>query len=276
VSLPPSLTLAYHEREPHPREISLEAVYRDLQVAGVVGRPAVIINMVQTLDGVVAVDGKAWAIGSEVDHYLFRTLRGWADAVLSGAGTLCENDVIPATHPHLVETRVAAGRPPAPAAVVVSRRAEFSDGVLRKRFFTRRESRSIVVTTEDAKPADLRRIATAGAEVIVVPPAEDGTVAPRALLDALAHHGIERVLAEGGPGLNRRLVEAGVVDELFLTVSARVAAAVRGAVAGTQGEGRALSGVLGGARAALALISELHYRTPRLVEWYLRFAVTPA
>ncbi len=265
MALPATLTLVYHVHEPAPREIPLDAVYRDLQVSPPPGRPAVILNMVQTLDGITAIDGKAWTIGSEVDHYLFLTLRAWADVVLSGAGTLRQNDIIARTHPHLQVARVAAGRPANPAAAVLSRRAEFPDDVLRKRFFSERDFTSMVITTELARGADRRRVTDAGAEVLVVPAGPNGDVDLPAAFGLLADRGVERVLAEGGPVTNRRLLDAGLLDELFLTVSPRVA--------GGPGAARIVDGSLGLDRLGLSPISEFQYRDPGLREWYLRFAV---
>jgi riboflavin biosynthesis pyrimidine reductase len=268
MGLPTTLALAYHERDPHSREVPLDRVYQDLDVPASLGRASVIVNMVQTLDGVVAVDGKAWAIGSEVDHYLFRTLRGWADAVLSGAGTLRLNDIMSITHPHLQAARAAEGRAPNPTAVVVSRLADFPDEVLRKRFFTQRDFGSIVIATELARGEDRRRAEDAGAEVLIVPVAPDGEVDLAAALDLLADRGLARVLAEGGPQTNRRLFEAGLVEELFLTVASRVVGAPVGR--------RVLTGILGGAASELRLISEYQYRAPDLREWYFRFRVARA
>lgn len=264
--LPPALVLAYHAREPHPREVPLEAVYCELPTEPRPGRPYVILDMVQTLDGAVAVEGKAWGIGSDVDHYLFRTLLGWADAVLSGAGTLRCNDVVAVTHPQLQAERVGSARPANPTAVVVTRRAEFPDEVLKKGFFTRREFASVVLTTELAREADRHRAERAGAEVLVVPATPAGEVDLAAALGLLRERGVERLLAEGGPQTNRRLVEAGLLDEFFLTVAPRVA--------GVPDPSRITAGVLGGARVSLALISEFQHRAPDLCEWYLRFAVS--
>ncbi len=263
--LPATLSLVYHAREPYPREIPLQAVYRDLSVQSPPGRPAVILNMVQTLDGVVAIDGKAWTIGSEVDHYLFRTLRGWADVVLSGAGTLRRNDVVPRTHPDLQAARVAAGRPANPAAAVLSRQADFPDDVLRKRFFIERDFASIVITTELVREADQRRLEAAGAEVWIVPASSDGSVDLAAAFGLFGDRGIGRVLAEGGPATNRRLVRAQGLDELFLTLAPWTAP--------TADPARIVTGLLGGAQARLDVISELQYRAPEVREWYFRFAV---
>jgi len=264
--LPEALFQVYHEREPGLRRVPLARVYRDLAIAPRGARPAVAVNMVQTLDGVVAIGGAAWSIGSAVDHYLFRTLRGWADVVLSGAGTLRRNDVVATTHRHLQEARLAAGRPANPSAVVISRRAEFSDTVLAKRFFAQRDFASIVVTTELARQTDRRRAEAAGAEVLVVPADADGEVDLALALELLAARGVGRVLAEGGPATNRKLVAAGVVDELFVTVVPRVV--------GDQ-EGARMTGLLGGAGARLQTISELQYRAPEPREWYFRFRMQP-
>lgn len=267
MTLPGTLALVYDVRGSFPREVPLAEVYRPLEVRTRPGRPGVILNMVQTLDGVVAIDGRAWAIGSEVDHFLFRTLRGWADAVLSGAETLRRNDIVAATHPALQAERRDAGRPANPTAIVVSRRAEFADVILRRRFFTQGDFASVVLTTELAREADRRRLEAAGAEVWVVPATPGGEVDLATAMDLLASRGIARVLAEGGPALNRRLVEAGLVDELFLTVVPRAAGAP---------DARMLGGLLGGAAADLDLLSEFQYRDPDVREWYFRFAVRGA
>ena len=264
--LPASLSLVYHAHAPYPRDVPLETVYRDLQTPQPAGRPCVLLNMVQTLDGAVAIDGKAWAIGSEVDHYLFRTLRGWADAVLSGAGTLRRNDVVATTHPHLQADRQAAGRPANPMAIVLSARADFPDDVLRKRFFTQQEFASVVITTELARDVDRHRAEKAGAEVWVVPATPAGDADVTATLGWLADRGINRVLAEGGPATNRRLIAAGLPDELFLTVTP--------GVAGVPDPSRIVAGMLGGGQARLTVMSEFQYRAPELREWYFRFAVS--
>ena len=265
MTLPEALTLVFHATEPHPREDRLSAVYEPLHVAAPAGRPAVIVNMVQTMDGAVAVDGRAWHLGSEVDHYLFRTLRGWADAVWTGAGTLRRNDVIARTHPHLQARRRSEGRSANPLAIVVSRRAQFREDVLRKHFFADRDFASIVLTTDLIAEVDRRRIEEAGAAVWIAPATPTGDVHLSQALAMFIERGITRVLAEGGPEANRRLAGAGVIDELFLTVTPKVA--------GVPAPARLVAGILGGGQAGLVPMSEYQYRAPDLREWYLRFRV---
>jgi len=265
VTLPDTLELVYHASEPYPRRVSLAAVYDDLPSPSPSGRPFVRVNMVQTLDGAVAIGGTAWTIGSEVDHYLFRTLRGWADAVLTGAGTLRLNDLVATTHPHLQARRRDAGRPANPTGIVLTRRADFSETMLAKRFFSRKDVAALVLTAEGIPDAVRRRVEDAGAEVCLVPARSSGDVDVDAALAVLARRGVTRLLVEGGPSLNRRLVEAGVVDEVFLTMTP--------VVAGVPDPPRLLSGLFGGAQAHLSVISEFQCRDDRVREWYFRFAV---
>jgi riboflavin biosynthesis pyrimidine reductase len=221
--------------------------------------------MIQTLDGAVAIGGTAWTIGSEVDHYLFRTLRGWADAVLCGAGTLRLNDLVATTHPHLQARRRDTGRPANPTGIVITRRADFSDAVLGKRFFSRKDVAALVLAGEGTADAARRRIEAAGVEVCLISATPSGDVDVDAALAMLSRRGVSRLLVEGGPRLNRGLVEAGAVDEVFLTVTP--------VAAGVPDPPRLLAGLFGGARASLALISEFHLRDDRVREWYFRFAV---
>jgi riboflavin biosynthesis pyrimidine reductase len=64
-------------------------------------------------------------------------------------------------------------------------------------------------------PADRRAELARRADVIV---AGDETVDLRAAADALAERGHRRLLAEGGPHLLAQLLEAGLLDELCLTI----------------------------------------------------------
>jgi riboflavin biosynthesis pyrimidine reductase len=73
-----------------------------------------------------------------------------------------------------------------------------------------------VLTTERAAP-DVRASVPDATDVVAV---NDGEwVDPIGALAALRGRGLEHVLCEGGPTLFTSFVAAGVVDELFLTVS---------------------------------------------------------
>lgn len=223
MALPESLSLAYHETEPYPRRIPLEDVYTHIEFpVGRTDRPFVYLNMVQTLDGQGVLDGTAYTIGTDVDHYLFRQLRFHADAVLSGAGTLRKDDFIVTTHPQLQERRRQRGQSPNPLAVVVTSTCKFGPAVFKKKFFTRTNFEKIIVTTRRARPKDIEKVKRAGVDVAVVRADRGGDVHIPSLLRWLSERGVQRLLCEGGPTLNVALARHGAVDELFLTTALRL------------------------------------------------------
>ena len=150
----------------------------------------VAVNMVASLDGRVTVDGGSSALGGDGDHAMFHALRRSVDAVLAGSGTLRAERYGP-----------IAG---AGAMLVITRSGDVPwDAPL----FAEPGQRVGIAGPADV-PAHVR------AHVTVVEPSE-----PAAALAALrAALGIETVLCEGGPTLNRALLDAGLLDELFLTL----------------------------------------------------------
>jgi riboflavin biosynthesis pyrimidine reductase len=169
-------------------------VYRDLPVVG--GRPAVRLNMISSVDGSTAVDGRSGALGGPADRRVFAALRSLADVVLVAAGTV------------RAETY---GPGPLPIAVVSgSLRLDWDTP-----FFTVAAHRPIVVTHGGA-PAEGMKRAEEVADVLV---AGDTAVDLALAVDRLGERGFGHVLAEGGPSLNGALAAAGVLDELCLTLA---------------------------------------------------------
>jgi len=156
------------------------------------GRPWVGVCMVATVDGATVVGGRSGGLSSPADAAVLRTLRELADVVLVGAGTV------------RAERYGAPSRKGLRIGVVTSRgddldydSALFSSGA------------GFVVTAEDA-PA------------LPVPTVRAG----RGRVDlAAAVSGLDAtfVNVEGGATLNGALLEAGLVDELNLTISPQLA-----------------------------------------------------
>lgn len=86
-------------------------------------------------------------------------------------------------------------------------------------FFTSQLARPLVVTVANAPPDQLAK-AAAVADVVI---AGDYDVDLATALAALGSRGFQAVLAEGGPTLNGQLAAAGLLDELCLTLSPRLA-----------------------------------------------------
>src|SRR3954454_13306896 len=86
------------------------------------GRPLVLVNMVSTLDGRVAIEGGSSAIGGEGDLEMFHALRGVVDGVLAGTGTLrAETYGRLVRRPERRAARAALGLAADPVALVISR-----------------------------------------------------------------------------------------------------------------------------------------------------------
>lgn len=174
-------------------------------------------NMIFSADGAAAFGGRAGPLSYTVDQQLLRSLRGFADVVLVGAGTVRAENYGPV---RLTETqqaeRHAEGRPDPPPIAVVSRTGE----LLPTRLFSDPYQPPILVTTERAAPAHrdpadrLSRVFAAGTDTV------DLARAVKLLSDA----GMPRILCEGGPTLLDELVEVGAIDEICVTLAPKLAA----------------------------------------------------
>ena len=173
-------------------------------------------NMVASMDGAATVEGRSGGLSNEADQQVFALLRAHADVILVGAGT-ARADGDARVRPESEGLRWAwlrNGRPPSPPIAVVTRAlgldlgsALFADAPP--------HARTIIITTESAPP-DRRAAAARTAEVIV---AGEASVDLKAAVDALAERGHQRISCEGGPHLLGQLADAGLLDELCLTIS---------------------------------------------------------
>jgi riboflavin-specific deaminase-like protein len=175
-------------------------------------RPYLYLNMVASADGRASIEGRAGELGSKADTLLLTELRALADAVLIGPGTIrAEGYGRLVRNAERVARREQAGMPATPTAVLISRSFDVPwDAPL----FAAADQPVIVYTCADGEPP---RIA-APLEVVRI---DDPT--PRAALADLRSRGVRSLLCEGGPTLNSGLFEAGLVDELFLTLSPQIA-----------------------------------------------------
>jgi riboflavin biosynthesis pyrimidine reductase len=182
--------------------------------------PCVYANFVQTLDGVVAIpdverSNVVVADGSDDDRFVMGLLRAFADVVLIGTGTLLSSPkgrwrpegVFPAGKEAFAEMRARLGKEEQPAVAIVTSGAslDLSHPVV--------AAGALVVTTERGAvglAADVPNLAAVGrGEWVPLP----------AAVELLHARGYEHVLSEAGPTTFTELLAAGLVDELFLTVS---------------------------------------------------------
>jgi riboflavin biosynthesis pyrimidine reductase len=173
-------------------------------------------NMVASLDGAAALDGRAGGLSGEADEQVFAMLRAIADVILVGAGTARAERYGP-VRPESEGLRwswLRDGRTPSAPVAVVTRALDL-DLASPLLAGAPPHARTIVITTE-AAPAERRDAAAGTAEVIV---AGEAMVDMKAALDALAGRGHQRVLCEGGPHLLAQLTGEDLLDELCLTLS---------------------------------------------------------
>lgn len=177
------------------------------------GRPWVVLNMISSIDGAIAVDGLSGALGNDADGAVFSTLRSLADVILVGSGTAAaEGYKVPKPTPEVLARRAAGGQGPRPIISLVSRSLRID---LDAPLFADPDYRPMVVTAASS-PADRRADIARVADVVIAGDEDVDLVAAVAMLG-------ERVgpviLAEGGPTLNGQLVAADVIDELCITIS---------------------------------------------------------
>jgi riboflavin biosynthesis pyrimidine reductase len=183
--------------------------------------PVLYANFVQALDGVVAVDGVpssgSLISGKSVaDRFVMGLLRACADAVLIGAGTLraepkhrwISRHIFPDAADAFAELRRKLRKSNEPQLVVVSRSGEIDPDI---RVIA--EGARIATTAKGAARLEDR---ISHSQLIV----SDGeTIDVRWLMNELRERGYADILSEGGPHLFGELVDAELVDELFLTLS---------------------------------------------------------
>jgi riboflavin-specific deaminase-like protein len=185
-------------------------------------RPYLVLNMVSTVDGRIAIAGRSGAIGNDADRELFHGLRTQADAVMAGAGTVrTERYGRLVRSPERRERRALSGLAADPLAIVVSARFDLPPDLP---LLQSPESTVVVLTAADREPSPV----PAQVEVERGPAsrAADGrdALVMRPLLERLrAQHGVRSIVCEGGPRLNDGLLREGLVDELWMSLAPKIA-----------------------------------------------------
>jgi riboflavin-specific deaminase-like protein len=176
-------------------------------------RPYLIVNMVSAVDGKATLDWRTKGLSSELDRQLFHHLRTQVDAVMVGAGTVrTERYGAIVKSEELRAKRVREGLDPDPLAIVVSARLDVPPDVP---LLQEPSQRVLVITGSEAELAG----ATSQVEYL-----RTGDDLQLALARLRGDHGIRSILCEGGPTLNSHLFAAGLVDELWLSLSPKVVA----------------------------------------------------
>lgn len=226
-------------------------------------RPYVLVNMVMSADGHITIEDTERGLGSPTDQRLMRELRSLADVVLGGAGTMRTSGNSSRLHDaDLEEARAASGRPRLPLAAVITGSGNLP---LERAFFTATDFDAVVYAGADAPADRVAAMAATGRRVFSMPREDPLRWVLRHMRRDL---GARVLLVEGGPSTNGALIDAGLVDEFFLTLAPRIVGGRDGLPAVRSDRDRSASAVT-----ALELVSAtpnadtgevyLRYRLPR-------------
>ncbi len=168
-----------------------------------------------TADGKIANQNRrVCSFSSARDRLELFALRATADAVMAGARTVDSDRVdLGPGRERFRKARLKRGLAEYNLRVVVSRLGSVDP---RARVFQRRFSPIILLTTRKASASRLRKLRTVADEVKVCGATQVNL--RRALMWLRKKCGVKRLVCEGGGELNDALFQAGLVDELRVTI----------------------------------------------------------
>jgi len=179
--------------------------------------PSTSLVFVQSRDGNTGAKNPSTLGGGEADtHLIYEGLsRVAADAVLAGAETVRGGDLVLSTwHPELVALRASLGLPRHPIQVIATLRGMNFDGLI----FNLPELRVMLLTVPACTDLMLTQLAgRPWITPIVMPTSRDLVHAFR----QLRTHGIATMSCIGGRTLAGQLLDAGLIQDVYLTTSAK-------------------------------------------------------
>jgi riboflavin biosynthesis pyrimidine reductase len=179
-------------------------------------RPACSLVFVQSSNGNTVARNPSALGGGETDkHLIYEGLsRIAADGVMAGAATVAGGKVVFSVwHPELVRLRMSLGKPRHPRQIIATLRGVDLDGEL---LYNVPELAISLVTVHSARAAMDRALAKRPWISPIV------MNSPERLDDAFAQlraSGVERISCVGGRSLATQLIDAGLVQDVYLTTA---------------------------------------------------------
>lgn len=176
-------------------------------------RPWLRASMVTGLDGAISgADGRSGSLSTPADRAVFALCRALCDVVLVGWGTARAEGYRPATVGERWAPWRPADAPATPRIAVVSAGLDIDPALP---LIASGGGSTVILTTTDSDPSARARLA----EHVEVLMAGEGRVDLGRAVHLLAERDWRRVHCEGGPRLLAQLLDAGLVDELSLTLA---------------------------------------------------------
>jgi diaminohydroxyphosphoribosylaminopyrimidine deaminase/5-amino-6-(5-phosphoribosylamino)uracil reductase len=174
------------------------------------GRPMVTLKLAETADGYAAGasphDPRLMITGQAANNRV-QIMRAMHDAVMVGAGTVVGDDP-------LLTVRLPGLEVSSPLRVVLDTNLRLPP---RSRLAaTAGEKPLLVIAGEGADPDARAALEQQGVTVEIAPRDARGLLDLGAALNILATRGVTRVFSEGGPRVGAALIDASLVDDVFL------------------------------------------------------------
>jgi diaminohydroxyphosphoribosylaminopyrimidine deaminase/5-amino-6-(5-phosphoribosylamino)uracil reductase len=199
------------------------------------GRPLVTIKAALTLDGKIAApqDNVGW-ITSEVARADVQQVRHYSDAILTGLGTVLEDDC-------LLTDRSGQERSRPLLRIVLDSQLRIP---LTSKMITSAQGDVMVVGTT-AAPLDRRRALEAAGIRVLLADGVGGRTDPRKVLDYLAQERYLSLMVEAGSKVNWTMLDSGIADKVLFYYAPKVLGGLSSLpVAGGQGRMRRSDAIL--------------------------------
>ncbi len=216
-----------------PLPVRLARLYGNLSMPLAGARPHIISNFVTTLDGVVSLNVKGHASGSDIsgfsvqDRMVMGLLRAIADVVIIGAGTLgadqhhiwTAEDAFPDLADEYRQLRTALGKHESPLNVIVSGSGQLDLDL--PIFASGKVPVLIVTTTAGAKRLHKHK----ASDVVEIRAVRSvGVMRASSIINQVRRVNVGKlILVEGGPRLLGDFYAEGILDEQFLTLAPQIA-----------------------------------------------------
>jgi 2,5-diamino-6-(ribosylamino)-4(3H)-pyrimidinone 5'-phosphate reductase len=181
-------------------------------------RPLVILHFAVTADGKVSTSKHTSARFTFAhDKQRLLEVRALADAILVGRGTL-ETDRMSMDLPNqrLRERRIKEGKSECPLRVILTASGNISISLS---VFEKGDAPIVIYSTERMAPAQ-RRLLSEHAAVHVA--GSDDLDLVWLLSHLYEHYQVRSLVCEGGPTLVKALAQIDVIDEIYLTIAAKI------------------------------------------------------
>jgi len=174
--------------------------------------------MVSSLDGSVTLQAVSEGLGGPADKRALARVRDACDVILIGAGTARDEEYPP--YPGGTERqarRIAKGLAARPPVAMVTRSGGLRPG--HPLVADPEDAPIVIVAARDEAQVRTSLERSPAADAIDWLVAGEATLDWAAALDGLAARGLPRISCEGGPSINGALLDAGRVDEAFVTIA---------------------------------------------------------